>query len=62
MEDSRCLSLRETVTVEGSDDTILAAGSEMTADTGLAVALGHAVSAAVAFTHVVFFLLLYVNM
>lgn len=34
----------------------------MDADTGLAVALGHAVAAAVAGTHILFFLLLYFNM
>lgn len=33
----------------------------MDADTGLAVALGHAVAAAVAATHILFFSLLYFN-
>lgn len=34
----------------------------MDADTGLAVALGHAVAAAVASIHILFFVLLYFNM
>lgn len=43
-------------------EVTLAAGSSMMANTGLAVALGHAVTAAVAATHILFFSLLYFNM
>lgn len=43
-------------------DAALAAGTTMMADTGLAVALGHAVAAAVAATHILFFSLLFFNM
>lgn len=53
------------VDVEGEVDGIdatLAAGTPMMADTGLAVALGHAVAAAVAATHILFFSLLFFNM
>lgn len=49
------------VGVDGIDAT-LAAGTTMMSDTGLAVALGHAVAAAVAATHILFFSLLFFNM
>lgn len=48
--------------MDALETVTLAAGSSMTADTGLAVALGHAVAAAVSATHILFFLLLYFNM
>ena len=59
-----CFGLDETEYLPGVPGfkEVWAAGSSMTADTGLAVALGHAVAAAVALTHVLFFLLLFLNM
>ncbi|CAN0241453.1 unnamed protein product, partial [Laminaria digitata] len=57
---SACPGLGETVPLKLLNIP-LAAGSAMTADTGLAVALGHAVAAAVAGTHILFFVLLYFN-
>lgn len=60
-DDSGCFGLDEEATIE-NEDIELVAGSTMTADTGLAVALGHAVSVLVSATHILFFVLLYFNM
>lgn len=60
MEKDGCFGLGDTVLLSPLEVS-LAAGSSMTADTGLAVALGHAVAAAIAATHMIFFLLLYYN-
>lgn len=57
---SGCFGLGDTVEL-GTDGVLLAAGRSMTADTGLAVALGHAVAATVAAAHILFFGLLYFN-
>lgn len=63
--DSGCFGLGGMVPLDvGVDgiDATLAAGTTMMSDTGLAVALGHAVAAAVAATHILFFSLLFFNM
>ncbi|CAM9449637.1 unnamed protein product, partial [Ectocarpus fasciculatus] len=59
-EDSGCFGLAETEELEETE-AVLAGGRSMDADTGLAVALGHAVAAAVASIHILFFVLLYFN-
>lgn len=57
---SGCFGLGDTVEL-GEHGVVLAPGRSMTADTGLAVSLGHAVAAVVAAAHILFFGLLYVN-
>lgn len=52
-----CFGLDETKPLEVGEGT-WAAGSSMTADTGLAVALGHVVAVLIALIHLLFFLLL----
>ncbi|CAM9593466.1 unnamed protein product, partial [Ectocarpus sp. 8 AP-2014] len=59
-EDSGCFGLAEKELQDGTE-AVLAGGRSMDADTGLAVALGHAVAAAVASIHILFFVLLYFN-
>lgn len=57
-----CFSLGQSVTFAGVEPMKLAAGSQMTEDIGLAVALGHGVVAAMSAIHLIFFVLLYFNM
>ncbi|CAM9740404.1 unnamed protein product, partial [Ectocarpus sp. 13 AM-2016] len=59
-EDSGCFGLAEKELLDETE-AVLAGGRSMDADTGLAVALGHAVAAAVASIHILFFVLLYFN-
>ncbi|CAM9587899.1 unnamed protein product, partial [Hapterophycus canaliculatus] len=59
-DESGCFGLGDTELLDYTQATIVG-GRSMDADTGLAVALGHAVAAAVATTHIIFFSLLYFN-